>query len=142
MHRQTGGREDRVPRHGMTARGPADLAAPEQAPRRRRGLSRWPIRRKLVALVAIPLFVILAGGAVVTTEAVRDLRAAQTADTVTTAASQSNQLAQQLQRELVATLSALNNNDAIGPRIGVRREWNASDAAYATLQRGASSLGF
>ncbi|HYY09849.1 MAG TPA: ATP-binding protein, partial [Kineosporiaceae bacterium] len=119
----------------MTAQATADPGAGEPAPRRRRGLSRWPIRRKLVALVAVPLLVILAGGAYVTVGAVRDLRAAQDAEKITNAASLSNKLSQQLQTELIDTLTAITpgRNDAAGPRVALKREWQTTDAAYAAL---------
>ena len=63
----------------------------------------WPIRRKLVALVAGPLLVILVRGALVTTQAVGQLREAQDAQKVATAALYSNRLSQALQRELHQT---------------------------------------
>jgi signal transduction histidine kinase len=128
-----------VPRHGVTAQGIPDPEAADQAPRRRRGLSRWPIGRKLLALVMLPLLVIIAGGTYLTVQAYRDLRAAQAAETITGAASASNQLSQQLQRELITTLTAIDKGNAPGPRIAVRREWQASDAAFARLLTALSS---
>src|SRR5689334_23047217 len=110
--------------HGTPA-ATTDPAAPDATtlPRpgatgpRLRGLAAWPIRRKLVALVAGPLLVILVGGAWITADAVRQLREAQNAQTITTAASYSNRLSQQLQRELLDTLAAINASGSTGARI-------------------------
>src|SRR3954470_5486239 len=100
--------------------------------RRRRGLTAWPIRRKLVALVAGPLLVILATGAFVTTQAVEQLRQAQDAQKIATATLQSNQLSQALENELLGTL-AVRQNPAPGTAIRLRNSQAATDSAYAAL---------
>jgi signal transduction histidine kinase len=141
-----------VPRHEVTVQGtpapatgratppapdpatnPTTLPSRDAAGPRRRGLAGWPIRRKLVALVAGPLLVILLGGAWITAEAVRQLREAQNAQDITTAASYSNRLAQQLQREVLDTLAAINHKDATGPRIAVKHDWQITDTQYDQL---------
>src|SRR3954469_19304947 len=129
--RESGGREDPVPRHGMTALGTAEPAE-GAAPGRRFGLSSWPIRRKLVALVAGPLLVILGAGAVVTTQAIGQLREAQDAEKIATAALYSNQLAQALQREVISTMTVVEARSP-GTRIRLRKDRAATDADFAQL---------
>ena len=120
-----------MPRHGMTASGTAEPVG-GAAPGRRFGLSSWPIRRKLVALVAGPLLVILGAGALVTTQAIGQLREAQDAEKIATAALYSNQLAQALQREVISTMTVV-AEPSKGTRIRLRKDRATTDAAFATL---------
>ena len=120
-----------MPRHGMTASGTAEPVG-GAAPGRRFGLSSWPIRRKLVALVAGPLLVILGAGALVTTQAIGQLREAQDAEKIASAALYSNQLAQALQREVISTMTVV-AEPSKGTRIRLRKDRATTDAAFATL---------
>ncbi len=120
-----------MPRHGMTAPGLA-VAGSGGSIRRRRGLTAWPIRRKLVALVAGPLLVILGAGAYVTTQAVEQLRQAQDAQKVATATLESNRLSQALEGELLSSLT-LHDNAAAGTATRLKNSRAVTDQAYAAL---------
>jgi len=58
-----------VPRHDSVAATTGEIQA--RPARRPRGIASWPIRRKLVALVTLPLLVVLAAGAIFATTATR-----------------------------------------------------------------------
>src|SRR3954466_2690283 len=130
--RESGGREDPVPRHGMTALGTAEPAE-GAATGRRFGLSSWPIRRKLVALVIGPLLVILGAGALVTIQAIGQLREAQDSERIATASLYSNKLAQALQREVISTMTVI-ATPAKGTRLRLRNDRATTDAAFAQLK--------
>src|SRR4051812_506722 len=130
--RESGGREDRVPRHGMTALGTAEPAE-GAATGRRFGLSSWPIRRKLVALVIGPLLVIFGAGALVTIQAIGQLREAQDSERIATASLYSNKLAQALQREVISTMTVI-ATPAKGTRLRLRNDRATTDAAFAQLK--------
>jgi signal transduction histidine kinase len=120
-----------VPRHGMSALGTAEPAAGEPTGRRF-GLSSWPIRRKLVALVIGPLLVILGAGALVTIEAIGQLREAQDSERVATASLYSNKLAQALQREVISTMTVI-STPSKGTRLRLRNDRATTDAAFTQL---------
>ena len=88
-------------RHGSAATGTQEPTA-EPAPSR--GMSGWPIRRKLVALVAGPLVVLLAAGTFITAQTITQLRDAQRAQALASAARDMNTLAARLQNELADTI--------------------------------------
>ena len=75
-----------MPRHGTAT--PEAVSTPEPVPASTRtagsgrGMSGWPIRRKLAALVAPPLILILAAGGVLGVGAYDNLRAAQDAQRI------------------------------------------------------------
>src|SRR5438105_1631952 len=101
---------------------------------RRRGLAGWPIRRKLVALVAAPLLIILVGGAYFTTQAVEQLRQAQDAEKVATATLQSNQLSQALERELLSSLTVY-TNPSPSNTTRLNNSLTATDQAFAAVSK-------
>src|SRR4051794_37125094 len=127
----------------MTAQEPA--AAGSDGAGRRRGLAGWPIRRKLVALVAGPLLVVLVTGAYVTTQAVEQLREAQDAQKVATATLQSNRLSQALENELIRDLIFASNKPSAPNATRLGNAIAASDRAFDALfkvQRDAPRAGW
>jgi signal transduction histidine kinase len=75
-----------------------------------RGLAAWPIRRKLITLVAVPILVIVAAGAWLTTDAVRGLRQAERTRSLAVAALTTNQTTVALDNELTRTLLDLRHH--------------------------------
>ncbi len=125
-----------MPRHGMAATGTHEPTAAPEPPRRpsSRGMSSWPIRRKLVALVAGPLIVILAAGSFITAQTVSELRDAQRSQTLASTALQANALSSRLQRELANTVTAL-ASPTPARRQQVQEDRAATDQALQTLVR-------
>jgi signal transduction histidine kinase len=121
-----------VPRHGMTAPGMAVPGSEESD--KRRGLTGWPIRRKLVALVAGPLVVVLVTGAYVTIQAVEQLRQAQDAQKVAAAALQSNRLSQALENELLRSLTLYQTHSSANA-VRLKDALTATDHAFEDLSK-------
>src|SRR4051812_49974689 len=113
----------------MTAPGLA-VAGSGGSIRRRRGLTAWPIRRKLVALVAGPLLVVLIAGAYVTTMAVEQLREAQDAQKVATATLESNLLSQALEDGLIRDLIFASNTRSAPNATRLGNAIAATDRAF------------
>jgi signal transduction histidine kinase len=126
-----------VPRHGVTAH---PMAAPAKgAPSGgRRGLSGWPIRRKLVALVTVPLLVILAACAFLTWQTIRGWQQAQNAERIASAAADSNVVAEKLQTELSTTL-ALIKTPTQSTATRLSRDRAATDKALTDLGKALAS---
>jgi signal transduction histidine kinase len=101
-----------VTRQGSATTGEPESAVPVAVPRR--GLAAWPIRRKLVALVAGPLVLILGTGVFFTVDSVAALRRAQTARDVADVTLTTNQLVTALNNELSRTIIATTNRDKKG----------------------------
>ncbi|WP_143448794.1 ATP-binding protein, partial [Kineosporia sp. A_224] len=104
-----------MPRHGTAiaeaASPPEPVPAPSSRPvARSRGLSGWPIRRKLAALVAPPLVIILAAGALLGYSAFGNLQDARRAQAISQAIVLSGEATLALQEEI--------NQAIVGASIG------------------------
>jgi signal transduction histidine kinase len=93
-----------------------------------RGLSAWPIRRKLIALVTVPIMVIVAAGVWLTGSAVKGLRQAERTRSLAIAALATNEATVALDEELTRTLIALSK-----PTTATRK--TLAQARSATDQR-------
>lgn len=93
-----------MPRHGTAT--PEAVSTPEAVPTsprtvgRGRGMSGWPIRRKLAALVAPPLLLILVAGAILAYGALSNLQDARKAQRISEAIVASGQANLALQEEI------------------------------------------
>jgi signal transduction histidine kinase len=96
------------------------------------GLAAWPIRRKLIALVAVPILVIVAAGAWLTTSAVRGLREAERTRSLAISAMATNQATVALDEELTRTLIAL-SKPTKATRAALRDARTATDQRLTAL---------
>ncbi len=92
-----------MPRHGLAVATAETPQQPASAPRAS-GMASWPIRRKLVALVLLPLLLILSAGAYLTTQSFFSLREAQRAGLFLRAITASNDVVSASDVELTASL--------------------------------------
>ncbi|MDQ1287751.1 MAG: ATP-binding protein, partial [Actinomycetota bacterium] len=130
-----------MPRQGSATTGEPEPAVPVAVPRR--GLATWPIRRKLVALVAGPLVLILGAGLFFTAQSVGTLRSAQKARDIADVTLLTNQLVTALNTELKATIQATTNRSADGKFVpGQAQEMkatrSATDAAFFRVDKALS----
>ena len=120
-----------MPRHGSVTPGETAPDVPLAMPRR--GLAAWPIRRKLIALVAGPLILVLVAGLFFTVQSVSSLRSAQRARDVANTALLTNQLASALNTEMKTTLRWRAQATSAPLKAEMVRNQQATDAVYAQL---------
>jgi len=99
----------------------------------RRGLAAWPIRRKLVALVAGPLVVLLGAGIFFTAQSISSLRASQRARDLANAALLTNHLTSAMDNEMKLTLDWLAEPTSIPKRTAKNNQQAATNAAWKDL---------
>ncbi|HEY6795431.1 MAG TPA: ATP-binding protein, partial [Kineosporiaceae bacterium] len=99
----------------------------------RRGLAAWPIRRKLIALVTVPLALLLAAGVFFTTQSVTALRGAQRARDLANAALLTNQLTSAVNNEMQKTLQWRDQVSSLPLRAAMTDSQTATDQAYQHL---------
>lgn len=120
-----------MPRHGLSAMGAERSSA--MPPVAGRGLATWPIRRKLVALVAVPVIVIIAAGAWMTSNSVTGLRRAERTRSLATVAQATNAATVALDNELSLTLTYLQRRTQSAKEALVRQR-TATDTSVASLK--------
>lgn len=123
-----------MPRHGLAALGAERPLAMAQASGR--GLAGWPIRRKLVALVTVPVLVIIGVGALLTASSIVGLRQAERTRSLATTALATNVAIVALDNELNQTITVIRTMTQPGTTIRVAP---ASGAKKAMEQRRAES---
>ncbi|HEX2808553.1 MAG TPA: ATP-binding protein, partial [Kineosporiaceae bacterium] len=111
--------------------GEPEPAVPVASPRR--GLATWPIRRKLIALVAGPLVLILGAGIFFTAQAVGSLRGAQQARDLANVALLTSQMSGAENTELTATIS-WRRAPTTATKRAMTNARTATDAAYRRLK--------
>jgi signal transduction histidine kinase len=97
-----------------------------------RGLGAWPIRRKLIALVAVPVLVIVAAGIWLTTSSVNGLRQAERTRSLANAAMATNVATVALDNELAQTLTVL-RTPTPATKLAMTQKRAATNAALSTL---------
>lgn len=101
-----------------------------------RGLAGWPIRRKLIALVAVPVLVIISAGALLTASSIVGLRQAERARALATTALATNVAIVALGNELNQTITVIHSMTQPGTTIRVAP---ASGAKKAMEERRADA---
>ncbi len=101
-----------MPRHGLAAPGAERSSA--MPPAAGRGLASWPIRRKLVALVTVPVLVILGTGSILAYTSVVVLRQAERTRALATVALATNVATVALDNELNQTIRMLQSANPTG----------------------------
>jgi hypothetical protein len=112
--------------------GEPEPEVPVAAPRR--GLASWPIRNKLIALVAAPLLLILGAGVFFTFQSTQTLRTDQRAADVANTALLTNTLSSALSTEMDATVTWTRASKLKAARQQMTDARGATDAAYRALQ--------
>ncbi len=102
-------------------------------------MASWPIRRKLVALVIVPVLVIIGSGGLLTASSVAGLRQAQRARTLATTALATNIAVVALDNELAQTITYLQSfagqkAGATGAELAMKQQRTISDEALRSLQ--------
>ncbi|HET9656913.1 MAG TPA: nitrate- and nitrite sensing domain-containing protein [Kineosporiaceae bacterium] len=98
-----------------------------------RGLAAWPIRRKLIALVTIPVIVIAAAGVWLTTSSITGLRQAERTRALASTAMATNIATVALDNELAQTLTAL-RSPTTATKQAMTQKRTATDKALNTLR--------
>jgi len=128
-----------VPRHDSVAATTGEIQA--RPARRPRGIASWPIRRKLVALVTLPLLVVLAAGAIFATTATRSYLEARRVRQLSEATVAAFNLGNALNAEFNGSIAVTRPPDAAMARMRatVDRDVTAFEAAVAHLPAGVAS---
>ncbi|MEJ2577503.1 MAG: ATP-binding protein [Kineosporiaceae bacterium] len=106
-----------MPRHGLAVQGTESPTAMPQASGR--GMASWPIRRKLVALVTVPVLVIIGAGALMTISSIGLLRQAERARTLATTALAANVAIVAIDNELNQTITVVRTKTQPGTTVRV-----------------------